>query len=299
MSGQIREYLGHLRVERHLAANTIAAYRRDLARYEEFCAATGIGDVAAVSEALAEAYQRSLATDPGLAPASVDRMIAAVRGLHKFAVREGWVGVDATSSLVSRKRKASLPKALSVDDTVRLVEALSSGESAIDMRDYALLEFLYGTGARISEACGLRLPELDLVGGEARLTGKGGKTRVVPVGSKALAALERYLVRARPTLVRGSTDFVFLNNRGAQLARQVGFNAIRRAAERAQLAVEVSPHTLRHCFATHLLEGGADVRVVQELLGHASVTTTQIYTMVTIQRLREEYSSAHPRAQRG
>lgn len=298
MSGQIREYLSHLRVERHLAVNTIAAYRRDLQRYEDFCRACSVAGVDEISEQLVEDYQRTLAEDPGLAPASVDRMLAAIRGLHKFAVREGWVGSDAAKSLVARKRPASLPKALSVDDTVRLVEALASGESPVDMRDYALLEFLYGTGARISEACGLRLPDLDLKGGAARLTGKGGKTRVVPVGSNAVAALERYLVRARPSLLRQGTDFVFLNNRGGVLARQVGFNAIRRAAELAQIGVDVSPHTLRHCFATHLLEGGADVRVVQELLGHASVTTTQIYTMVTIQRLREEYSSAHPRARR-
>lgn len=291
--------MSHLRVERHLAANTIAAYRRDLRRYEDFCVSAAAQEVAAISEQLVEQYQRELSADPGLAPASVDRMLAAVRGLHKFAVREGWAGFDAAESLVARKRAASLPKALTVDETVRLVEALSVGESAVDMRDYALLEFLYGTGARISEACGLRLPDLDLKGGAARLTGKGGKTRVVPVGSKAVAALERYLVRARPSLMREGTDYVFLNNRGAPLARQVGFNAIRRAAERAQLNVDVSPHTLRHCFATHLLEGGADVRVVQELLGHASVTTTQIYTMVTIQKLREEYSSAHPRARRG
>lgn len=295
--GQVIEYLSHLRVERQLAANTIVAYRRDLDRYLQFLQAIHRSALREVDAADILEFQRVLAGS-ALTSASIDRTTAAVRGLHKFAVREGWCQLDPTSALPARKRAQRLPKALPLTETLALVEVLSASEEITDMRDYALIEFMYATGARVSEAVGLRMADLDLKDQSARLHGKGGKTRVVPFGQAARSALERYLVRARPTLAKQSSEFVFVNARSAQLSRNSAFNAVRRAADLAHVSSEVSPHTLRHCFATHLLEGGADIRIVQELLGHASVTTTQIYTLVTIARIREEYASAHPRARR-
>ncbi len=296
---QIQEYLGHIRVERNLAKNTQDAYRRDLQRYEDFLSEHGVTDISGVSPDLVAQYQAALmSTDSGLARTSANRMLAAVRGLHSFALKERWTVTDSCALLVSSKPAVRLPKALSVAETLKVVEVLSAAESPIDMRDYAVVEFLYSTGARISEVVGLTLDDLDLQGGSVRLFGKGSKYRVVPIGGAAVAALERYLVRARPSFVKQTTNVVFLNRKGESLGRQSAFNAVSRCAELAHLKQSVSPHTLRHCFATHLLEGGADVRVVQELLGHASVTTTQIYTLVTQQRLREVYSMAHPRSRR-
>lgn len=296
---QISEYLSHIRVERNLAKNTQDAYRRDLDRYTSFLGQLGIDDIANVGPDVVLQYQAELVSpNQGLARSSANRMLAAVRGLHAFALKERWTSVDACALLVANKSAVRLPKALSVDETIKVVEVLGSSETPVDMRDYALVEFLYSTGARISEVVGLTLDDVDLDNGSVRLFGKGGKYRVVPIGSTAIAALERYLVRARPTFVRQTTGHVFLNRKGLPLGRQSAFNAVVRCAELAHVHIKISPHTLRHCFATHLLEGGADVRVVQELLGHASVTTTQIYTLVTQQRLREVYSMAHPRSRK-
>lgn len=277
-----------------MAANTVLAYERDLAKFSAFLTEKQTA-LKSFSERDFEDFL-SLLDKQGLASGSIDRSAASVRGFLKFAVKEGWLAVDPTTGVKRTKARNSLPKALTVSETVSLVEALSASEQIIDMRDYALIELLYGCGARISEACNLKLGDLDLVNQVVRLTGKGSKTRVVPIGGAAVAAVERYLVRARPNFLRSASDFLFLNSKGEKLNRQSGFQAIARAATACALRIEVSPHTLRHCFATHLLEGGADVRVVQELLGHASVTTTQIYTKVTVQRLREEYAGAHPRA---
>ena len=257
----------------------------------------GVADLADVAPETVAQYQSELMDSAsGLARSSSNRMLAAVRGLHAFALKERWTSIDSCSLLVASRSPARLPKALSVTDTIKVVEILSKSETSVDMRDYAVVEFLYSTGARISEVVGLKLDDLDLQNGSVRLFGKGNKYRVVPIGSTAVAALERYLVRARPSFVRNTTAVVFLNRKGEALGRQSAFNAVSRCAELAHIKQPVSPHTLRHCFATHLLEGGADVRVVQELLGHASVTTTQIYTLVTQQRLREVYSMAHPRS---
>jgi len=307
----VRDYLDHLTVERGLSANTLSSYRRDLDRYLGDLAASGITDLADVNPADVAAYLARLreggADHPPLAAASAARAVSAVRGLHRFALREGRVGHDASRDVRPPAPPRRLPRALSVDEVVRLLETVvpvSGPDGTLPLRDRALLEFLYGTGARISEAVGVVVDDLD-GDGTVLLRGKGGRSRVVPVGGHAATAMQAYLVRARPVLAvagRG-TLAVFLNARGGALSRQGAWTILRRAALRAGLPVEgpgaVSPHTLRHSYATHLLDGGADVRVVQELLGHASVTTTQVYTLVTVERLREVYATAHPRARAG
>jgi len=233
-----------------------------------------------------------------LSATSAARAVVAVRGLHRFALRDGLVAVDVAHEVRPPTPPRRLPKAISVDDVERLLDAAGYEQTTLALRDRALLEVLYGTGARISEAVGLAVDDVDLDGRSVLLSGKGGKQRRVPLGSYAAAALEAYLVQARPALAIGSrgTPVVFLNSRGGPLSRQSAWTVLRTAAERAGLTAGISPHTLRHSFATHLMEGGADVRVVQELLGHSSVTTTQIYTLVTVDTLREVYATAHPRA---
>lgn len=237
------------------------------------------------------------ADHPPLTTSSAGRTVVAVRGFHRFCLREGLTGTDPAAAVKPPPPPQRLPKALSVDEVTRILTA-AAGEDVLNARDAALLEFLYGTGARISEAVGLDVDDIDIEVGAVLLRGKGGKERVVPVGSYALEALSAYKVRARPELVgRGrGTHALFLNARGGRLSRQSAWTVLRRAAAKAGIAKEISPHTMRHSFATHLLDGGADVRVVQELLGHASVTTTQVYTLVTVDKLREIYATSHPRA---
>ena len=282
--------------------NTLRAYRRDLERYVAALAAAGVTDLSEVSEGQVAGYLAQLregdADHPALAPASAARAISAVRGLHRFAAREGLSTLDPAREVTPPVPPRRLPKALDVDQVAAIL-AGTAGDGPLDLRDRALLEFLYGTGARISEAAGACVDDLDLREGTALLHGKGGRTRLVPVGGYAVAALDAYLVRARPVLAAAGRGVpqVFLNARGGPLSRQSAWTILRRAAERAGLApARISPHTLRHSYATHLLDGGADVRVVQELLGHASVTTTQIYTLITVDRLREVYATSHPRA---
>ena len=298
----LRAYLDHLAVERGLAVNTLLSYRRDLTRYVASLTRRGVTDLAGVREedvaAFAQELRSGTAERPPLSAGSAARAVVAVRGLHRFAVAEGLTRADPAREVRPPLPPRRLPKAITVEEVERLLEAAGHDQTPRALRDRALLEFLYGTGARISEAVGLAVDDLDLEAGSVRLAGKGGKQRVVPVGSFARAALEAYLVRARPALAaagRGSAR-LFLNARGGPLSRQGAWTVLRAAAERAGLTVALSPHTLRHSFATHLLDGGADVRVVQELLGHASVTTTQIYTLVTVDRLREVYAASHPRA---
>lgn len=297
----VQAYLDHLSVERGLSRNTLSAYRRDLHRYVDGLAVT---DLAAVTEADVAGHLARL-RDGGLAGASAARAVSAVRGLHRFAAREGHVATDVAAEVKPPAPPRRLPKALDVDQVERLLAAAGdpNGPDPLPLRDRALLEFLYGTGARISEAVGLAVDDLDLHADPVvALHGKGGRIRLVPVGGYAIAALDAYLVRARPGLaaVGRGTPAVFLNARGGPLSRQSAWTILRRAAGKAGLPVDgahaVSPHTLRHSYATHLLDGGADVRVVQELLGHSSVTTTQVYTLVTVERLREVYATAHPRA---
>ncbi len=306
----VEGYLQHLAVERGLAANTVSAYRRDLGRYVRHLAGLGLQDAEAVREEHVTGFLAAIRTggDGGavLTASSAARTVVAVRGFHRFLLLEGDVAADPAGEVRPPSTPQRLPKAIAVQDVERLLEAASSAGTPAALRDRALLEVLYGSGARISEAVGLDLDDLDLddrPGGDGdrglvRLRGKGAKERLVPVGRYATAAVEAYLVRARPVLAgagRG-TAAVFLNSRGGRLSRQSAWAVLQVAAERAGLSGRISPHTLRHSFATHLLEGGADVRVVQELLGHASVTTTQIYTRVTADTLREVYAASHPRA---
>jgi integrase/recombinase XerD len=309
-------------VERGLAVHTLAAYRRDLLRYQATLAARGrtvIGEVTTddVAAFLAGLREGDDEHSP-LAASSAGRAVVAVRGLHAFAAAEGLAGSDPASVVHPPAGPRKLPRAIGVPEVERLIAAAgggADGDALRPLRDRALLELLYGTGARISEAVGLDVDDLGFLGAEdvtparagqqappatVRLAGKGGRDRVVPVGRYAREALEAYLVRARPTLAAAArrvsaSPAVFLNSRGGRLTRQGAWGVLKAAADRAGLD-GVSPHTLRQSYATHLLDGGADVRVVQELLGHASVTTTQIYTMVTVDKLREVYSAAHPRA---
>jgi len=298
----IASYLDHLAVERGLSANTLASYRRDLRRYAEHLAGAGRDDPRQVTEADVSAFLVWLRAGdedhPPLSSASAGRAVVAVRGLHRFALREGTVEVDVAAAVRPPSPPKRLPKALTVDDVEAILEAAGAPGTRLALRDRALLELLYGTGARISEAVGLDLDDLDLEASTVRLSGKGGKQRIVPLGSYANDAVSGYLVRARPDLVAAGrgTPAVFLNARGGRLSRQSAWTVLAKAADRAGVTAAVSPHTLRHSYATHLLDGGADVRVVQELLGHASVTTTQVYTLVTVERLREVYATAHPRA---
>jgi integrase/recombinase XerD len=308
-------------VERGLAAHTLQAYRRDLERYAAVLGAagrTGIGDVTTQDVAGFLAGLREGDEDhPPLAASSAGRAVVAVRGLHTFAMAEGLAPSDPARQVRPPAPPRRLPRAMPVADVERLLDAAGTGDGPRPLRDHALLELLYATGARISEATALDVDDLDLEREAAetgtgppgqlaarpatvRLLGKGDKQRIVPVGSYARQALEQYLVRARPALASAArrasaSPALFLNARGGRLTRQGAWAALRATALRAGIA-DVSPHTLRHSFATHLLDGGADVRVVQELLGHASVTTTQVYTLVTVDKLREVYASAHPRA---
>jgi len=305
----INGYLDHLLVERGLAKNSMSAYRRDLARYQEFLFDKGIADFSAVSANEISDFLIGLRLGgkdhPALAPSSAARTLIAVRGLHAFLAKEGITATDTARAVKPPGISKRLPKALTFAEIERLLAAVGVGSegdlSVLMMRDQALLEILYGTGARISELTDLNLDDVSMLSKDLpilRLKGKGDKERLVPVGSHALEALDRYLVRGRPVLSSKSTSSsaLFLNARGTKLSRQSAWTVLQTAAQRADLAGKVSPHTMRHSFATHLLENGADVRVVQELLGHASVTTTQIYTLVTVDQLREVYATAHPRA---
>jgi integrase/recombinase XerD len=298
----LQTYLDHLAVERGLAANTLSSYRRDLRRYLAHLAARDIGSPDQVTETDVSAFLVLLREGddehPPLAANSAARAVVAVRGFHRFLLREGGTASDPARGVRPPPPPKRLPKAISVEDVAALLAAAGAEETPRALRDRALLELLYGSGARISEAVGLDVDELDLGAGTVRLLGKGGKERIVPVGSYARDAVSAYLVRGRPALAAAGTGppALFLNARGGRLSRQSAWTVLRATAERAGVRRAISPHTLRHSFATHLLDGGADVRVVQELLGHASVTTTQVYTLVTVDRLREVYATAHPRA---
>ncbi|WP_436702332.1 site-specific tyrosine recombinase XerD [Nocardioides sp. BYT-33-1] len=312
----VRTYLDHLSVEKGLAANTLTSYRRDLRRYRAYLAGVGIDRLDDVTEATVTEFKTRLregdGEHPPLSASSAARTVVAVRGFHRFAVADGLAVADPAAGVKPPTPAKRLPKALPLADVEAILEAAGAADTPLALRDRALLEILYGTGARISEAVGLDVddvshlaePALDPADATLLLRGKGGKERLVPVGSYARAALTAYLVRGRPALVGVATGSsgaaaLLLNSRGGRLSRQSAWAVLVKAAERAGVTRDVSPHTLRHSFATHLLDGGADVRVVQELLGHASVTTTQVYTLVTVDNLREVFATAHPRARHG
>jgi integrase/recombinase XerD len=317
----IEGYLTYLHVERGLAPATIRAYRSDL---NDFAASRGAAqgwgrspDVAL--DYLAARTRRGRRGDPGLAPSSLRRRAAALKGFYRFAYGEGVIGTDVAAHLDLPRPSRLLPETLTVAETERLLEAAGPDASADDgepagdqavrdrattqgLRDRAVLELLYAAGLRISEATGLDREDLSIDGSFVRVVGKGDKERLVPVGDVALDWLRRWidgprvrlLTLGRAAPLRGGP--LFLGDRGGRLARQQAWASVKRAAMRAGLAGRVSPHTLRHSFATHLLEGGADLRIVQELLGHASISTTQLYTHLTGERIRDVYSRAHPRA---
>ena len=300
-SAEIGEFLDWLVVERGRAANTIDAYRRDLEQYDAWLAQEGTDlDAATVSDI--ERFVAGRAAS-GAAKSSVARQFSSIRMLHRFMVEEGFRRDDPAGLAEGVSKPAGIPKPLSEDEVTALIASVSGNEPR-DLRDRALLEFLYATGARVSEVCGLNLADLDMEASLVRLFGKGAKERVVPFGSVAHAAIEAWLSSGRvsmePLRWRKKDDSyaVFLGGRGTRLSRQVAFQVVRDAGQRAGIDREVSPHALRHTCATHLLDHGADLRIVQEMLGHASITTTQVYTRVSQERLWQVYSEAHPRARR-
>lgn len=287
----LNSFIDYLRVEKGAAANTVAAYRRDLTKYLNWRLNN--------PDAPIKDYALSI---KALAPSSLERNFSAVRSFHNYLGREFQLP-DPTDGLPESGKRQRLPKALTVEEITKLVEAAKDPSDPISLRDYLLLELLYSTGARVSEVVGINLSDISesTFGQESiwviKLRGKGGKERIVPLGTYAKSAIDEYLVRCRPSLVKkGNDPALFLNNRGTRLSRVSAWEIVKRAANRSGLDARVTPHIFRHSYATHLLDGGADIRVVQELLGHASVTTTQIYTLITIDKVRESYRLAHPRA---
>jgi integrase/recombinase XerD len=294
----LERYLRHVSIERGLAINTVAAYRRDLTGYLDFLLLRGITSPTVIGPDDVSAFSRELRTrvDSPLSASSTARMLSSVRGFHRYLLDEEQVTADVAVATKPPKLASRLPKAISIEQMASVLDA-ARGDTPQALRDTALLELLYATGARISEAVDLNVDDV-IEGDVVRLFGKGGKQRIVPLGSYAREAIDAYLVRSRPVFsVRGtSTPALFLGARGQRVSRQNAWLILRAVAERANLGIEISPHTFRHSFATHLLAGGADVRVVQELLGHSSVATTQIYTLVTADTLRDMYTTSHPRA---
>jgi integrase/recombinase XerD len=300
LAKQIQRFLDHLTIERGRSVHTVAAYRRDLERYATFLRARGIMDARRVDERAVTAHVAAVSASTygdgrSYRASSVVRALSSVRAFHRFLLRDGKISSDPTAAVIRPKLPRSLPKPLSVDEVARVLA--QPDRSAKGLRDRAVLETLYGAGLRISELVGLDVDDLDLQEGSVRVLGKGGKERDVPIGRYARDAISAYLTRVRPQIVTArSRSALFLNLRGGRLTRQGCTGIVQQHAAGAGIRKKVSPHTFRHSFATHLLEGGADVRVVQELLGHASVATTQVYTLVTREHLREVYFTSHPRA---
>lgn len=303
LTTQIQRFLDHLTVERGLSDNTIVAYRRDLGRYAGFLRGRGVADARKADEHLIAGFVAELSTathDEGrpYRASSVVRALSAVRSFHRFLLREGKAERDPAATVVRPRLPRSLPRPMPVEEVLRLLAAPPEG-TPVGLRDRAVLETLYGGGLRVSELAGLDIDDVELEGGSVRVLGKGGKERDIPLGRYATEAISAYLRRTRPGLATSrSRAALFLNQRGGRLTRQGIAGILAKAVKGAGIERRVTPHTLRHSFATHLLEGGADVRVVQELLGHASVATTQVYTLVTKEHLREVYYTAHPRARR-
>ena len=303
LATQVQRFLDHLTVERGLADNTLGAYRRDLARYGAFLRERGIRDARRADEHTVAAFVAGLSASThgdGLPyrASSVVRTLSAVRSFHRFLLREGKADKDPSAGVVRPRLPRSLPRPIPVEEVLRLLAAPPES-TPVGIRDRAVLETLYGAGLRVSELVGLDVDDVELEGGSVRVLGKGAKEREVPIGSYSVDAIGAYLRRSRPEMVSiRSRAALFLNQRGGRLTRQGVAGILAKAVKTSGIERRITPHTLRHSFATHLLEGGADVRVVQELLGHASVATTQVYTLVTREHLREVYYTAHPRARR-
>jgi integrase/recombinase XerD len=295
-----QSFLNHVSIERGLAANSVAAYRRDLSKLSEFLGQSRVEDIDStkIAEFISDLKHAKLAA------ASINRIESTLRTFFKYLQLEHGIA-DPTLEIESSKTARRLPKALSVEDIIKLIAAALHEGQPITLRDQTMVELLYSSGARVSELIGINMGDISLVESEEgeittlKLRGKGGKERVVPLGAFATKAIDEYKTRIRPELAAKSSkanSALFLNARGGRITRQSAWNIVLRAAESAGITQKVTPHVFRHSYATHLLDGGADIRVVQELLGHASVTTTQIYTLITIDRVRESYAMAHPRA---
>lgn len=296
------DHRDYLRIERGLSGNTLLAYQRDLRRYETYLRAKHVVSPVAINPALIRDFAETL-SDEGLSAKSIARSLSSVRSFHRFALREDLVDGDPTKGVTTPRIGLALPKAIDRDQIVALIEGIAGGD-AISLRDRALLELLYSTGARISEVAGLDTGDCDLVERSLRVTGKGGKERHVPLGAPAVVALERYLATGRAGLLGSWTGeraqtAVFLNARGGRLTRQGLWKIVKSRARRAGMSDDLSPHVFRHSCATHMLEGGADIRAVQEMLGHASLSTTQVYTKVTTDHIHDVYLESHPRARSG
>lgn len=301
MFAEVEDFLTWLVVERARAASTVASYRRDLRVYHRYVTDRGVTKLSDVTPQLVEQWVAELRKS-GAAPATVARRVVAARSLHRFCVTEGLSDVDPTSHLDQPGVPAGLPKALDEATVVALVES-PAGDEPADLRDRALLEVLYGTGARISEATGLSVPDIDFASGTIRLFGKGARERVVPLGGACEQALRRWLSPVGRDVMmpeqwasKADGQAVFINRRGGRLSRQGAWNIVRTRARQAGITAPLSPHVLRHSCATHMLSHGADVRAVQELLGHVSIGTTQVYTKVSAAHLRSAFNDAHPRA---
>ena len=299
-----QNFLEHLQIERGLSPNSIAAYSRDLSNFGSFLTSRDL-DFEKIDSGIATEFEISL-KESGLALSSINRTVSALKTFYKFVSREFSIS-DPTTEMSANRLPRKLPKALTISEITALLDSTQRIGDLTALRDRAILEVLYGTGARVSEVVGINIADLGkstLTGDEVttlKLRGKGAKERIVPLGSFAKDAIENYLVRLRPTYLEKSksgkaTSALFLNSKGTRLSRQSAWQTVIDAAEATGLTGKVSPHVFRHSYATHLLDGGADIRVVQELLGHSSVTTTQIYTLITIDKVREAYASAHPRA---
>lgn len=296
----VEQFLTHAGIERGLATATVKAYQSDLHLYAQWLSQRGYTNLADVTKQDVEGFVASLSEET---TASRARRLAAIHELHRFATQQGMLETDVSANIKAPKQVSRLPEVLSIDEVSRMLAAAAPEQSIepTDLRNRALLEFMYATGCRVSEVTGLNVNDIDLKQGLTRLMGKGSKQRLVPLGSYAVSAMTAYLNLGRPVLQRKAKthtemEAVFLNKRGKRLSRQSIWQIVQLAAQVAGIQKHVHPHTLRHSFATHLIQGGADVRTVQELLGHASVTTTQIYTHVSPERLIEMYQTAHPRA---
>jgi len=297
------EFLNYSRIERGLSANSIAAYARDLNRFFEYVNSKS-KSIEELTILDIETFLSELASG-GLSVASRNRVLSSMRSFYRYLERNHSI-FNPTKDIDSLKVPLRLPKALTISQIEQLINASSSEDNAISLRDRAILELLYSTGGRVSEIVGINLFDVSDINSDdslikvVKLKGKGSKERIVPIGSFAQKALDDYLVRVRPDLVlrnkNGKNEALFLNQKGNRISRQSAWQIVVTSAKRIGLSEHVSPHVFRHSFATHLLDGGADIRVVQELLGHSSVTTTQIYTLITIDKIRESYSLAHPRA---